>query len=67
VFDFIDHRLDVTDDAGGSFTMPLEAMSVAAFYREFIARLGDLGIRVSASVARPRRRPRSRRSSSGSG
>ena len=45
-FDFIDHRLDVTDDAGGSFTIALKPMSVAAFYREFMARLRDLGIDV---------------------
>ena len=45
-FDFIDHRLDVTESSGRSFTMMLEPMSVATFYREFMARLRELGIDV---------------------
>ena len=45
-FDFIDHRLDVTESTGRSFTMELEPMSVATFYREFMARLRELGIDV---------------------
>ena len=45
-FDFIDHRLDVTESTGRSFTMMLEPMSVATFYREFMARLRELGIDV---------------------
>ena len=45
-FDFLDHRLDVTDDGGRSFSMPLEAKSVARFYREFMDGLRSLGIDV---------------------
>jgi hypothetical protein len=45
-FDFIDHRLDVTESSGRSFTMMLEPISVATFYREFMARLRELGIDV---------------------
>ena len=45
-FDFIAHRLDVSESTGRSFTMALEPMSVATFYREFMARLQELGIDV---------------------
>lgn len=45
-FDFIDHRLDVTDTEGRRFTMALEPRSVATFYREFMAGLSQLGIKV---------------------
>jgi uncharacterized protein DUF5996 len=45
-FDFVDHRLLVTDTDGGSFAMPLEPKSVARFYREFMDGLRDLGIDV---------------------
>jgi hypothetical protein len=45
-FDFIGHRLQVIDSDGGAFTMPLEPMSVAAFYRRFMDGLHDLGIDV---------------------
>src|SRR5450432_2414446 len=34
-FDFIDHRLLVTDSRGGSVSIALEPKSVARFYREF--------------------------------
>lgn len=44
--DFIDHRLQVTDSEGGSFTMPLQPMSVATFFREFMGGLHGLGIEV---------------------
>ena len=44
--DFLDHRLDVAASDGRSFAIDLEPMSVAAFYREFMGRLGDLGIHV---------------------
>jgi hypothetical protein len=43
-FDFLDHRLDVTDTAGGRFTMALVPRSVARFYREFMVGLAGLGI-----------------------
>ncbi len=45
-FDFVDHLLLVTDSNGGSFTLPLSPMSVATFYREFMAGLRGLGIEV---------------------
>ena len=45
-FDFIDHRLDVTDSTGRSFTMPLVPRSVALFYREFMDGLRGLDIDV---------------------
>jgi hypothetical protein len=43
-FDFVDHRLQVTDSDGGSFAIALEPKSVARFYREFMAGLEGLGI-----------------------
>jgi hypothetical protein len=45
-FDFLDHRLDVTDNDGGSFTIPLVPQSVAQFYREFMEGLRRIGIDV---------------------
>ena len=45
-FDFIDHRLLVTDSQGGSLSIPLEPKSVVTFYREFMAGLRSLGIDV---------------------
>jgi Family of unknown function (DUF5996) len=45
-FDFVDHRLNVTESDGGSFAMPLEPKSVARFYREFMDGLHGLGIDV---------------------
>jgi hypothetical protein len=45
-FDFVDHRLDVADSDGRSFTMALEPKSVARFYREFMAGLRTLDIDV---------------------
>jgi hypothetical protein len=49
-FDFIDHRLAVTDSDGRSFVMALEQMSVARFYREFTAGLRGLGVDVRIST-----------------
>ncbi len=46
-FDFVGHRLDVTDGEGGSFTMPLAPMSVARFYRNLMDGLRSLGIEVT--------------------
>jgi hypothetical protein len=46
-FDFVDHRLDVTDSEGGSFRMPLAPMSVARFYRDLMDGLQGLGIEVA--------------------
>ncbi len=49
-FDFIDHRLRVAESRAGSLAMVLEAKSVAAFYREFMAGLRGLGIDVEIST-----------------
>jgi hypothetical protein len=48
--DFVDHRLLVSDSAGGAFAMPLVAQSVARFYREFMAGLKGIGIDVRIST-----------------
>jgi hypothetical protein len=45
-FDFIDHRLEVTDTVGRSLTIPLVAQSVARFHREFMDGLHSLDIDV---------------------
>lgn len=42
--DLREHRLDVGDSDGRTFEMTLAPMSVATFYREFMAGLGGLGI-----------------------
>ncbi len=44
--DFIDHKLDIWTSDGGSRTVPLRPMSVAAFYRAFFRALDELGIDV---------------------
>jgi hypothetical protein len=48
-FDFLDHRLDITDSDGRVFTTALEPKSVARFYREFLDGLRTLGIEVRIS------------------
>ena len=45
-FDFIDHRLVIATSQGRSASLALEPRSVAAFYREVMARLKTLGITV---------------------
>jgi hypothetical protein len=45
-FDFIDHRLQVTDSTGRSFETALAEKSVARFYREFMDGLRSIGIDV---------------------
>jgi hypothetical protein len=45
-FDFIDHKLIIQTDRNESRTLLLKPRSVADFYREFMAALGELGIRV---------------------
>jgi hypothetical protein len=45
-FDFIDHHLGIETSDGRTASMPLKPMAVADFYREFMARLGTLGIDV---------------------
>lgn len=44
VFDFIDHRLRINASDGRRESLPLEPMSVADFYSEFMDRLKRLGI-----------------------
>jgi hypothetical protein len=48
-FDFVEHRLHVTDGDPGAFSMALEPRSVAQFYREFVAGLRSRGIDVAIS------------------
>jgi len=43
-FDFIDHRLAIRTSQGERRTIPLGARSVADFYREYVAALGELGV-----------------------
>ncbi len=49
-FNFLDHRLDVTDSDARSFTIPLRPLSVARFYREFMDGLRGLDIEVRIST-----------------
>jgi hypothetical protein len=49
-FDFVDHRLLVSDSQGASFAIPLPGHSVALFYREFMRGLGGLGVDVAIST-----------------
>jgi hypothetical protein len=46
-FDFIDHVLFIRTDRGEIRRIPLQAQSVAAFYRALFAALADLGIDVT--------------------
>ena len=45
-FDFLTHRLDVSDTEGRTFAMALEPRSVATFHNKFMAGLRQLGIDV---------------------
>jgi hypothetical protein len=45
-FDFVEHRLAITDGRPGAFVMDLRPRSVAAFYRELMAGLRGRGIEV---------------------
>jgi hypothetical protein len=45
-FDFIDHRLVIRLSSGPVKVLPLRPQSVAAFYREYMGALADLGIQV---------------------
>ena len=49
-FDFVDHRLNVTESRGHAFAIPLEPKSVARFHREFMDGLRGLGINVRIST-----------------
>lgn len=46
-FDFVDHRLDLRRHDGETRTLPLRPQSVAAFYRDVMAALADLGTTVT--------------------
>ncbi len=59
-FDFVDQVLVVEASEGGRRTIPLKPMTVAAFYREFMAALESLGtpvriwqVPVEVSAAHP--------------
>jgi hypothetical protein len=45
-FDFLEHVLTVATSEGVSRTVPLRPMTVAAFYKELMAALKDLGVSV---------------------
>jgi len=45
-FDFVEHRLRLTSSDGGARALPLGPRSVATFYREVLAMVGELGITV---------------------
>jgi hypothetical protein len=49
-FDFLEHRVRVTDSLAGSFAMGLVPMSVARFYRDFMSGLHGLGLHVRIST-----------------
>jgi hypothetical protein len=46
-FDFIDHELRIQTSDGAAHSFPLRPQSVAEFYREFIAALRSLDIKIS--------------------
>src|SRR5262245_28697281 len=46
-FDFLDHRLTVSDGDPGAFTMALEPRSVAHFYRDLMAGLASRRVEVT--------------------
>jgi len=45
-FDFVEHELGIVTSDGGKASLKLRPMSVAAFYRELMGRLRDVGITV---------------------
>ncbi len=49
-FDFVTHNLHIVTSEGTSKTLPLIPRSVAAFYREFMASLAQLGIHVTINT-----------------
>lgn len=49
-FDFVEHRLEVTETDGRSFAIVLQPKSIALFYREFMVGLRRLGIDVEIST-----------------
>ncbi len=49
-FDFVDHRLLISTSEGPPRGFDLEPMSVAAFYRRFMAELGAAGVSVTINT-----------------
>jgi hypothetical protein len=49
-FDFVDHRLLVAASDGASRTLALEPRTVASFYEELFAKLGELGLNVAINT-----------------
>jgi hypothetical protein len=45
-FDFIDHKLSIETSEGRMVAFPLKPQTVAEFYKEFVAALADLGVRL---------------------
>jgi hypothetical protein len=45
-FDFIDHKLSIETSEGRMVAFPLKPQTVAEFYKEFMAALADLGVRL---------------------
>ena len=48
-FDFIDHRVELVTSDGTARSLPLEPQPVAAFYRELMAAMDELGVPVRIS------------------
>jgi hypothetical protein len=52
-FDFVDHHLRVTTVDGAAVSFPLYGQSVASFYRNTMAALDALDVRVDIGIPRP--------------
>ena len=52
-FDFVDHQLIVATVDGRATSFPLYGQSVASFYRDTLAALGALDVRVDIGIPRP--------------
>jgi len=52
-FDFVDHQLLVATVDGRAISFPLYGQSVASFYRNTLAALGALDVRVDIDIPRP--------------
>jgi hypothetical protein len=50
-FDFVEHRLLIRSSDRGSRSIPLQAMTVADFYAQVMAALGELDLQVKISTA----------------
>lgn len=49
-FDFIDHRLIIRADDGRTATLPLKPQTTAAFYRQLMSTLDELGLSVKINT-----------------